>query len=389
LEEDVKQPVFDCVLTFEENAAKYERASAVLWDDKLCISAPGFQRELRLCGISSVSAKDYRVYVNSPHGMIVLSMLGHLYEDFSRCFIKAFNEVLFNESLMKEKVHFETEGYYTSPSGETARAALRICETGVAALPETHGLVRIPFCMVETTDVQPYRFTLTDRLGRSFIFSKMGHSTDAFLLAYRKRYSELLRETREKLSGIAPADDTLAALLMEGMVQPVSAVRALSPGFAAALEQWLSGSELSKEFAYLGSLSEDLALGVKRGLMGELTGESIIVLAPVFHRNVMIMESLGDSSSATYVFRLSEDGNADPSAWPRFLLEFNDSMLSVNFRREPVYLSDEALREPRYESYAHALRRVPALARLRALFIGRAVHGGFDAWRTRIEHYMQ
>jgi hypothetical protein len=60
-------------------------------------------------------------------------------------------------------------------------------------------------------------------------------------------------------------------------------------------------------------------------------------------------------------------------------------MLSVNFRREPIYLSDAALQEPQYIIYQNAVRRVPALERLRALFVGRAMHSGFETWKKKIE----
>ncbi len=386
MEEAEKQPLITCTLTVETGAEKQDRVTAVLWDDKLSL---GNHLELRLSSLSGIRAQNYRITIGAPQGEIVLSMIGHLYEDFSRRLISAYNEVLFNESLMKETVHFETQGFYTSPDGETSRAALRICETALVVLPETHGLVRIPYCMVAQTDVEPYKFSITDRLGRSYLLSKMGYSTDAFLHAYRARLTELMRQTRDKLSEIAPADDRLAALLMEGLVQPFEDIRAVSNRFADALTQKLSTSQISGEFGYLSSVSDDIAVGVKRGLMGELTGESVLLLAPVFAKNILIMESLGDASAATYIFRLSANGTADKAQWRRFLMEFNDCMLSVNYRREPIYLSDEALRETRYETYANALRRVPALTRLRALFLGRAVHGGFEAWRNKIESFMQ
>ena len=389
MEETIRQPLITCTLTYELDADKRTGISVSLFDNMLTLNAPGFSHEIRLSDISGIRAQNYRVFISTPEGEIVFSMIGHWYEDFSGKLVRAYNEVLFQELLMKETVHFEADGYFTEPSGETARAVLRVCETAVVALPVTHGLVRIPFCLIASTDNQPYRFTITDRLGRTYMLSKMGYATDAFLLAYRTRLEELIRQTREKLSEISPADDKLAKLLMEGIVQPVADIRTASPGFASALEQKLSGSAIAEQFAYLNGISDSLAVGVKRGLMGDLTGENIILLAPVFAKNALIMESMGDSAAATYVFRLSQDGTFDPLRWQQFLLDFNDSMLSVNFRREPIYLSDKALSETQHEKYRHALRRVPALGRLRALFVGRAVHSGYDAWKKKIESLMQ
>lgn len=389
MEETIKQPLITCTLTYELGADKRAGIFASLFDDMLELSSSGFSRQIRLSDISGIRAQNYRIYTSVPEGDVVFSMIGHWYEDFSDKFIRAYNEVLFNELLMKKSVHFETEGYFAEPSGETVRASFRVCETALVALPVTHGLVRIPFCMITSADIQPYRFTITDRLGRVYVLSKMGYSTDAFLQAYQTRLEELIRQTRAKLSEISPVDDRLAKLLMEGMVQPLSDVRAVSPDFAAALENTISGSAIAEQFQYLSGISGDLAVGVKRGLMGELTGESIILLVPVYARNALIMESVGDTAAATYVFRLSKDGVFNPPEWRRFLLEFNDSMLGVNFRREPIYLSDKALEEAQYEQYRRALRRLPVLARLRGLFIGRAVHSGFDAWKKKIESLIQ
>jgi hypothetical protein len=181
----------------------------------------------------------------------------------------------------------------------------------------------------------------------------------------------------------------LASLLMEGMIVPLADVRRVSPAFADALQSRLAGSEIGQEYAYLRSLSTgDMAVGVKRGLKGELTGETIHTLTPVFAKNAVILESLGDSAAATYVFRMSRDGMVSPEGWRPWLLAFNDSMLAVNYRREPVYLSEEALMAEKYENYRGALHRSEGLVALRALFVGRAAHTGFEAWKKSIESYL-
>ena len=68
-----------------------------------------------------------------------------------------------------------------------------------------------------------------------------------------------------------------------------------------------------------------------------------MILSPVFSENVMFMENRGETSSATYVFKISVDNMPSSALWNDFLLSFNFSMLSVNYRREPIYLSDDAL----------------------------------------------
>ena len=388
-ETEETKPLITAQMTVGLVRQTHEKVTAQLFDDQLVFSAPGFSRTLRLGTLLAVRAADYSITVSTGQGDIVLSMIGYLYEDFAHKLIRAFNEVIYKQLLMKEAAHFEAPGQYIPPSGETASAVFRICETALVILPETHMLVRVPFCMIADVLVEPYRFTVTDRLGRVYVLQKLGRLTDPFLREYNKRVSELRKQTRDKLSEIAPTDDNLADLLMEGMIVPMADVRAMSPAFADALHRRLEASEISQEYAYLQALSDGgMAVGVKRGLMGELTGETIHTLTPVFDRNAVILESLGEGAAATYVFRMSTDGQAPRSGWRQWLLAFNDSMLAVNYRREPIYLTEEALGAEKYENYRGALQRSEGLKALRALFVGRAAHTGFETWKKTIESYL-
>ena len=178
--------------------------------------------------------------VSTDEGDIVLSMIGHLYEDFAGKLISAFNEALFRQLLMKETAHFEAPGQYISPAGEMSPAVFRICETALVMLPETHMLVRVPYCMVANVKTEPYRFTVTDRMGRAYVLQKLGRLTDPFLREYQKRVTGLRKQTRDKLSEIAPVDDALADLLMEGMIVPMEDVARYRPRLRT---RWTAASE--------------------------------------------------------------------------------------------------------------------------------------------------
>jgi hypothetical protein len=57
----------------------------------------------------------------------------------------------------------------------------------------------------------------------------------------------------------------------------------------------------------------------------------------------------------------------------------------LNFRRRPIYLSDDELeRDPQFHRYAIAARRIPELREVRAAFLGRAIHSSYDAWKTQV-----
>lgn len=373
-------PLISAILTYDDGGGKREKTAARLLKDALELDAADFFRRIRLSDIVSVSAARYNITVILKDQTITLSMLGHLYEDFAKRFIRACNEVFFGESLMREKVHFEAQGQYVSPDGALSPAVLRICETALVVLPETHALVRVPFCMIASEKREPYRFTITDRLGRGHVLQKLGRDTDRFLREYDARTAGLIRQTTARLAEIAPVTDTLARLMPEGLVVPVDSIRAVSPEFADALDKSLAASQIAREYAHIKSVCDKLAVGIKRGLMGDLTGESLVLLGHVAGAGRVIMESLG-AAAATYVFRMD-------TGWESFVPAFNESMLAVNFRREPIYLSDEALQTQAHTAYRYALTRCPALARLRSLFVGRAGHSGFDAWKRALDAYI-
>ena len=377
-EEEIK-PLITAKLTYECGSVRHEKVTTQLFEDVLDMSGSGFARTLKLNTLSAVEPGNYRVIVRHKAGDITLSMIGHLYEDFVRHFMSAFNEIVFQESLMSEKVHFEAKGQYVSPTGEAAGAVFRICETALVVLPQTHALGRLLFCLMAEVKNEPYRLTIIDKQGKSHVLQKLGFSTDDFLREFGKREKELLKQTKEKLGAIAPVSDDLARLLMEGLVVPIEDIRAVSASFAEAIEAKLT-EQIPDEFGYLKSVSSGLAVGIKRGLMGSLTGESIILLATVHGK--VVMESLGDAAAATYVFDMGQ------TPWEAFLPAFNESMLAVNFRREPIYMSDEALASEKHEAYRNAIVRCPALSLLRQQYIGRVAHSGFEVWQRALQKYL-
>jgi len=60
------------------------------------------------------------------------------------------------------------------------------------------------------------------------------------------------------------------------------------------------------------------------------------------------------------------------------------SSIAINFRREPIYISEEKLKEPRYSKYRFFITRLPALRKLRDLYIGRVIHRSEEQWRNDV-----
>jgi hypothetical protein len=122
-------------------------------------------------------------------------------------------------------------------------------------------------------------------------------------------------------------------------------------------------------------------------------GGSAEIANPAQLANVVAWEASSRSGRATYFFRLLDPAQAgqlsDPArasvAMDAAVRRLNRVLGMLNFRRRPIYLSDDELeRDPQFHRYAIAARRIPELREVRAAFLGRAIHSSYDAWKTQV-----
>jgi hypothetical protein len=64
-------------------------------------------------------------------------------------------------------------------------------------------------------------------------------------------------------------------------------------------------------------------------------------------------------------------------------------MIDINFRREPIYLTDDALGDPKYARYRFAVLKLPSLRTLRDLFIGRVIHSSIEQWKQDVTELLK
>jgi hypothetical protein len=114
--------------------------------------------------------------------------------------------------------------------------------------------------------------------------------------------------------------------------------------------------------------------------------------------NAVAWEASSSGGRATYFFRLMDPAQASQlknpasagSAVDAAVRRVNRGLALLNFRRRPIYLSDEELaRDPRYHRYAIAARRIPELRELRASFLGRAIHNSPESWQAQVESILE
>jgi hypothetical protein len=110
--------------------------------------------------------------------------------------------------------------------------------------------------------------------------------------------------------------------------------------------------------------------------------------------NIVAWEASSRGGRATYFFRVVDPAQAgqlrDPStaaaALETGVRRLNRVLGLLNFRRRPIYLSDDELdRDPKFHRYAIAARRIPEVREVRASFLGRAMHSSFAAWQGQVK----
>jgi hypothetical protein len=235
----------------------------------------------------------------------------------------------------------------------------------------------------------------------------MGEKTDFFERSLTKALAGVETRSQELLSalklGVDPAIVRRAAMLLgDGKAASGDEMQAISVQLWRGLEEKLRVVGIGDEYDYLKALSNPgkIRIGIKRGLMGDRTGEYVWFMAPIYSSdpslpgNAVVLEAASDEASgrATYLFRIMDrpdykTGVHNSQLEDRvgsFLHLVNRCLIEINFRREPIYLTEENLMKPEYERYLYAAKRLAGLRILRDNFIGRVAHSSPENWRSEI-----
>ena len=392
-----------------------EEAKARLIDESLQIE-PTFGETLSVPyrDMLEISGSDYRirVFLNSGDTLTLLN-LGYLYEDFLREFSGLRNAIILKDMLVQEKpIRAGIEAVFSciGENGEeklSGESELRFYETAVVIVPEMGEIVRIPHSYIQGIREDNYTLIVETEFGDEIRLSMMGASYNSVKNALNKMMHELIAKSQATLKQLLPAANPMvirkAALIMrEGKAARRVDIESISGDLWKELESKLSSLGVKEEYDYLKSLSQEekICIGFKRDLMGELTGEYVWFMIPIYgtdpHKpgNAVAMEAASEEGGgkATYFFRIvgrkEYPGYRDirdlHNVYEELLKTINKCMLEINFRREPIYLPDESLKDPRYARYRYAVDRMPSLRTLRRLFIGRVSHRTREQWREDV-----
>jgi hypothetical protein len=426
--EEKEKPAIECSMSYilldesEKEVVTGECKGTI--DKEYLIVFPKFGNILpiHLRDIIEIETEDYRIILPiTSKEKLILFNLGYYFEDFLRILTNLRNEVIIKDLLMNETVKksdIDMEFVYYDETGKERQkdiGKIRLYETGLVVIPQRGEVLRVPYSDVANVSEENHSVKISTEFGEQLLFSKLGSEFAPLLKTFSDAYNALQNKAASSLTELYPGIDPvslrkIASIMKEGKAVRRVEIELINPKVWNALEKKITDAGLNESYTFLKDLArqERISIGFKRGLMGDLTGEYIWFLMPIYsigekdHGNALAMEATGTTGEeivgkATYFFRLVSrrdypnyttleklDEETD-----RFIKTINRCMLDINFRREPIYLPDERIEEPAYFKYKIATQRIPSLKLLRSLYIGRVIHASPEQWKTDVMNLLR
>ena len=301
-------------------------------------------------------------------------------------------------------------------------------------LPQKADPIRIPYCYVSQISKGDYKLSIIDEFANKIEVSQLGSNFDPFSKALLEALNKMAIRTQENIKELIPEADPatirkLASLMKDGRAAKRKDIELLSTEFWRRLTKKIDEANLKTEYEFLNSLAikDQECVGQKRGLMGNLTGSYTWLLFPLRDSNsnglsnTVAMEAFNNpkdqenqkqqavtenedtledmqlsennavaTKGATYLFRIMDKEYMQAKdeelngKLEDFIKSTNRAMIDINFRREPIYLSDDQLDSIKFVQYRFAIQNIPSLRLLRSLFIARVIHSSHEQWKINI-----
>lgn len=363
--------------------------------------------------VIDVISEDYKLklFLNKEKELVI-SQLGYQYEDFIKIFIKLRNETILKDLLFQEtlkKSGFEADFLYLDESGiekQKGKSEFKFYQTSLVISPERGELFKISFSDILETKTDNFQIEINIEKGGKVIISKLGEKFDLFKETLGSCLNEIVLNVQNFIKDLWPEIDfstlnKISGLIKEGKAVSKKDIEAVSPEFFKKLEMALMKTAVKEEYEFLKSIGEQdkIYIGFKKGLMGGLTGDYFWFFIPIYSEdkskpgNVIAFETAGEKETgrATYFFRIlsrneykKTDKAQIDSQIDDLISKINLGLLAINFRREPIYLSEEKLEEPDYVKYKFSMAKIPEIKLMRDLFIGRVIHRDNDQWQKGV-----
>lgn len=393
--------------------------------------------------IDAVTAADWEIRLPLYTGRtIVLRQFAKAYDNLVHDLTDAYRNRSVQCMLLEDMGeiarfprNFEVAGTH-SASGQ---AEIRLYKSNLAVLPNAANSFQWRLADIDDFHLDPSSYEIILQAGPERLkFTRLAKRTEEFASKLREAMNAIATQTSQALHAMFPFLDpdqlqSCAGLLREGRsaaIEKLSAIHKLIPSTLAknAVDQ-----DLKPYYDKLAALSrEGMSYAGFKLIRPETGGDEAATSSDVVEpsddeseapdadaaapetlywflfpllrpgtstlANVVAWEASSRSGRATYFFRLVDSAQVSLLADPKQAAQvveaavrrLNTVLAMLNFRRRPIYLSDDELASsPEFHRYAIAARRLPEVREVRASFLGRALHASPEAWQAQVEQILK
>ncbi len=302
-------------------------------------------------------------------------------------------------------------------------AELRLYKTNLAVLAESEKSFQWRLADIDEVKIDSKSCTVLLQSGSdSLKLSHMAKRTEEFAGKLHEAIEELATHTAQALHTLLPFLDPdqvgrCASFLRDGHSASLAKLRTIHEQIPAALAANAVDKDLkpyheqlathaAKDMVYAGFKlilpdSADNAMADRRDTSDEPSSPETLYwfFFPLSQpgkselANVVAWEASSRFGRATYFFRLIDPSQAAQLADPLHassmvessVQRLNSLLAMLNFRRRPIYVSDDELAlNPQFRRYAIAARRLPEVREIRSRFLGRVLHSSPEAWQQQV-----
>lgn len=402
-----------------------EASTISICKDGLIASSSFDQLVMPYESISSIRFESYVIGLETSFGPVSLSRLGRQAEWLYDKLFSAYNDAVVAAFKVKGGCLFEAKAHLAFAEGgrdSSCAGFVRIYEDCVCLLAPNELSRRVPLCFLTGIVKDDFSRSLELATGERYLISRMGRELENFDRVLAQKLRALRENTLAWHAALAPSLDPMQAmasarLLPVGRSALIDELSAAAPALLAGIESKLGSSRVAAYYPWFQRLSAGApyALGAMPGdegdeddgvpeslpqalvQAGEVTDEAgsqeelvdegdaaqddgvFWLVAPVDGGSMAAVElALPDGeAAATYLYRVS-------GSWRDFVMLVDRALEAASFKRSPILLSDDQLKEHRHAFEALLVARTPSLKTLRACFVGRAVHSSEQRWLNDI-----
>jgi hypothetical protein len=364
-----------------------------------------------------------------------LTMLGKAYGQILADISKRRNDLLQHDLLLTGVDLQDTYPGRQLGAQDPMPVEVRLFEDLLAVVPERGTMWGLPYSFIDDVRFDPELFQTHIRAddGSEYVFGMLGLRSEEFPDELRRLLDALAARTARTLSqllpGLGPHQlSQLAGQMRDGRAVQQGVVDGIDRSLWPRLEHVVVGTEdLRSSYGRLAALCPPGwgAFGVKSVQQPNHSNEAqeereepepqedededeandrpaaiMWFFTPLSRGgrplNLVAHEITSEKGHATYLYRLMEQsrfdslsgvaGDALAEEVKAGIGRLNRALLTLNFRREPIYLPQDQIESGRFARYRVALRKLDYLRWAREAFVTRLIHS--ETWDRQLEESM-